>query len=230
MALRLVVYFVRRMLDRKKSWSERDADHVILCRKICQTALAPTIIKAILSCSPKRCSAAFQPKKPCSPSCTPAARIRTNVKKSISPLIIALAPDERKETPVCGVPGSPCYAEAQPFPRPRIVRGNCLPNCEADPWLMGRGFATALSRIGYNRRMKNGDINSDWVPYALAATISVIIAIGLWRFGLWGDEHAGDNWANFQASVVKALSHVIERPSRPTPSTTGAIIKRNDEP
>jgi hypothetical protein len=78
--------------------------------------------------------------------------------------------------------------------------------------------------------MKKGDINSDWVPYALAATISVIIAIGLWRFGLWGDEHAGDNWANFQASVVKSLSHVIEHPSRPTPSTTGAIIKRNDAP
>jgi hypothetical protein len=78
--------------------------------------------------------------------------------------------------------------------------------------------------------MKKGDINSDWFPYALAATAAILIAVGLWRFGLWGEEHAGDNWTNFQESVAKSLSHTNERPSRPTPSTTGAIIKRNDEP
>jgi hypothetical protein len=126
------------------------ADHVILCRKICQTALRPTIMKAILSCSPKRCPAASQPKNPCSPSCNPAARIRTNVKKSISPLIIALAPDECKETPTCGVPGSPCYAEAQTFPRPCIGRDNCLPNHETDPRLIGHGTATVLHTAAAN--------------------------------------------------------------------------------
>jgi hypothetical protein len=60
---------------------------------------------------------------------------------------------------------------------------------------------------------------SDWLSYAVAAAISVIIAVGLWQFGLWGDEHAGDNWANFQASVAKSMIHAVERPSRPTPST-----------
>jgi hypothetical protein len=78
--------------------------------------------------------------------------------------------------------------------------------------------------------MKKGDINSDWFSYALAATAAILIAVGLWQFGLWGEEHAGDNWVNFQASVAKSLSRVIERPSRPTPSTTGTIIKRIDEP
>jgi hypothetical protein len=67
--------------------------------------------------------------------------------------------------------------------------------------------------------MKKGDINSDWLPYTVAAAISVIIAIALWRFGLWGEEHAGDNWANFQASVAKSISRAYERPSRPPPPT-----------
>jgi hypothetical protein len=62
-------------------------------------------------------------------------------------------------------------------------------------------------------------MHSDWLSYAVAAAISVIIAIGLWQFGLWGEEHAGDNWGNFQASVAKSISHAYERPSRPPPST-----------
>jgi hypothetical protein len=63
------------------------------------------------------------------------------------------------------------------------------------------------------------NMHSDWLSYAVAAAISVIIAIGLWQFGLWGEEHAGDNWENFQASVAKSISHAYERPSRPPPST-----------
>ena len=50
----------------------------------------------------------------------------------------------------------------------------------------------------------------------MAAAISVIIAIGLWQFGMWGEEHAGDNWTNFQESVAKSISHTDERPSRPS--------------
>jgi hypothetical protein len=61
------------------------------------------------------------------------------------------------------------------------------------------------------------NMHSNWLSYAVAAAISVIIAIGLWQFGLWGEEHAGVNWANFQASVAKSVSHADERPSRPSP-------------
>jgi hypothetical protein len=60
-------------------------------------------------------------------------------------------------------------------------------------------------------------MHSNWLSYAVAAAISVIIATGLWQFGLWGDEHAGDSWANFQASVAKSISHANERPLRPSP-------------
>jgi hypothetical protein len=60
-------------------------------------------------------------------------------------------------------------------------------------------------------------MRSDWLSYAVAAAISVIIATGLWQFGLWGEEIAGDNWPNFQASMAKSISHADERPSRPSP-------------
>jgi hypothetical protein len=63
------------------------------------------------------------------------------------------------------------------------------------------------------------DMHSGWLSYVVAAAIAVIIAIGLWQFGMWGDEHAGDNWANFQETVAKSIRHADERPSRPTPST-----------
>jgi hypothetical protein len=62
-------------------------------------------------------------------------------------------------------------------------------------------------------------MHSDWLSYAVAAAISVIIATGLWQFGLWGEMHAGDNWAQFQATVAKSISHAIEHPSRPTAAT-----------
>ena len=62
-------------------------------------------------------------------------------------------------------------------------------------------------------------MHSDWLSYAVAAAISAIIAIGLWQIGLWGEEHAGDNWTNFQASVAKSISHAVERPLHPMPST-----------
>jgi hypothetical protein len=62
-------------------------------------------------------------------------------------------------------------------------------------------------------------MHSDWLPYSLAGAAAIVIAACLWSFGLWSDEHAEDNWAQWQTSVVKSLSHVIERPSRPPPST-----------
>jgi hypothetical protein len=62
-------------------------------------------------------------------------------------------------------------------------------------------------------------MHSDWLPYSVAGAAAIVIGAGLWLFGLRGDEHAGDNWANFQASVVKSISHADERPSRPPPST-----------
>jgi hypothetical protein len=77
-------------------------------------------------------------------------------------------------------------------------------------------------RIGYDRRMKKGGIGSDWFPYAVAAAAAIVIAVCLWLFGLWADEHAGDSWAHFQASVAKSISHENEHPSRPMPSTTNA--------
>ena len=62
-------------------------------------------------------------------------------------------------------------------------------------------------------------MHSDWIPYSVAGAAAIIIAVGLWLFGLWTDERAEDNWAQFQASVVKSISHEIERPSRPIPLT-----------
>jgi hypothetical protein len=72
-------------------------------------------------------------------------------------------------------------------------------------------------------------MHSDRLSYSVAAAISVIIAIGLWQFGLWGDEHAGDNWTNFQASVAKSISHAEERPSRP-PSSTNVTHLQTSQP
>jgi hypothetical protein len=40
-------------------------------------------------------------------------------------------------------------------------------------------------RIRYNGRMKKDDINSHWFPYAVAAAVSVAIAIGLWFVATW---------------------------------------------
>jgi hypothetical protein len=58
-------------------------------------------------------------------------------------------------------------------------------------------------------------MHSDWLPYSVAGAAAIVIAVGLWLFGLWGNEHAGDNWETFQASVAKSISHAIEHPSRP---------------
>jgi high-affinity Fe2+/Pb2+ permease len=41
----------------------------------------------------------------------------------------------------------------------------------------------------------------------VAGAAAIVIAVGLWLFGLWADERAEDNWAQFQASVVKSISH-----------------------
>lgn len=73
-------------------------------------------------------------------------------------------------------------------------------------------------------------MHSDWISYAVAAAISVIIAIGLWQFGLWGDQHAGDNWANFQASVAKSISHADKRSSRTTASTNVTHLQITSHP
>ena len=66
-------------------------------------------------------------------------------------------------------------------------------------------------------RMTKGNIKRDWFPYAVAAAAAIVIAIGLWLFGLWGDEPAGDNWARLQESVAKLIGHATDRPSRPMP-------------
>jgi len=34
--------------------------------------------------------------------------------------------------------------------------------------------------------MKEGDINSDWFPYAVTVAIAVATAGGVWLFTLWG--------------------------------------------
>jgi hypothetical protein len=34
-------------------------------------------------------------------------------------------------------------------------------------------------------RMKKGDINNDWFPYAVAAAAAIFIASGLWCYGWW---------------------------------------------
>jgi hypothetical protein len=65
----------------------------------------------------------------------------------------------------------------------------------------------------------------DWIPYAVAAAAAIAIAGGLLLFGMWGDEHAGDNWTQFQASVAKSISHRVERPVRPTPSTNATHLQ-----
>jgi hypothetical protein len=55
-------------------------------------------------------------------------------------------------------------------------------------------------------------MHSDWFPYSMAGAAAIVIAVGLWLFGLWGDEHAGDDWAQFQASATMSISHAFEHP------------------
>ena len=72
-------------------------------------------------------------------------------------------------------------------------------------------------------------MHSDWIPYSVAGAAAIVIAVGLWLFGLWTDERAEDNWAQFQASVVKSISHAEERPSRP-PSSTNVTHLQTSQP
>jgi hypothetical protein len=62
-------------------------------------------------------------------------------------------------------------------------------------------------------------MHSDWFPYSVAGAAAIAIAVGLWALGLWGDEHAGDSWGQFQASLAKSMIHADEGPLRRTPST-----------